>query len=216
MRIKPVSSLGPDPFHYFTAAKDLLLEWANPTWVAFIDSDEFWLPRTGRMSDTSGLVEADVVLVPRYNAPVVLKRDGTLPDLPFDDLFVGPLHAVDEPPVPKVLVRPELVVEVGRGAHECTTTRPTSDLRAADVLITHLPFTTWPRFERKVDKVRLRMEEFGDRFGADQAAHWRRWLELAEDGRLAEDFDAWIMTPHDVEIGLADGILTTPRRLLAS
>src|SRR5262249_50730385 len=84
---------------------------------------------------------------------------------------------------PKVMARPELIVEVGRGAHGIDTTRtPVRLVDAVDLLILDISFTTEARFASKLVKVRERLAQWGHRFTEDEAAHWKAWLALEETG----------------------------------
>lgn len=223
-----------DPFHYFTAAKDVVAAWAAPDWLLFVDSDELWTPAGGRIQNTAGLDELDLVAAPRFNVPPLREPDGILREPELADrnatLVIGARTVMDgdyllrNPGTPwivvedarKVMVRPELVKEVGRGAHDVVTPGPVPRWAwPDDLLILHLPFTTEARFRRKVDAIRARLATYGTRFGPTQAWHWRRWLALDYAGQLGAEFERQVFAAADVPELLARGVLTTPARLFA-
>lgn len=223
-----------DPFHYFTAAKDVVVEWAAPDWMLFVDSDEFWTPASGSIRATAGLDELDLIAAPRFNVPPVRESGGTLREVELADpestLVIGARKALDagalvrDPRTPwimiedarKIMVRPELVAQVGRGAHDIAARGPVPRWAwPADLLILHLPFTTEARFRRKVDAIRARLATYGPRFGPTQAWHWRRWLALDYAGGLRAEYERQLFDAADVPELLARGVLTTPARIFA-
>jgi len=227
VRAARVESFAPDPFHFFTAAKDVVAAWTAPDWVLFVDSDEFWIPRSGRIQDTAGLEDTDLFDVPVLQAPPIRERDGTIrafdadpertlifgPQIVMNDAYLAqhPDATIVMNSETKVLVRPAIVGEVGRGAHriEPSVATPRRGV-CTDLAILHLPFTTHERFRRKVERVRARLDAYGDRFAPGQAWHWRRWLELDDAGKLDEEFDRQAFDAERVPELLARGVLTTP------
>jgi hypothetical protein len=232
VRAARVESFAPDPFHYFTAAKDVVMAWAAPDWVLFLDSDEFWVPAGGDIADTAGLAELDLIAAPRYNVVPLRERDGTVREVDLADpahaLLIAARRPMDaaylarKPHTPwilvedarKIMTRPELVREVGRGAHDIVATTGTPRWAwPDDLLIAHAPFTTEARFRRKVDAIRTRLTAYGNRFGPTQAWHWRRWLQIDDAGGLAAEFALQLFDARHVPALLAAGELTTPARL---
>src|SRR5262249_35927078 len=47
-----------------------LVKKAEAEWVIFVDADEFWLPASGNLKECSGLADADVLTVGRFNVPL--------------------------------------------------------------------------------------------------------------------------------------------------
>lgn len=226
VRVAHVESFAADPFHYFTAAKDVVAAWTAPDWVLFVDSDELWIPRSGRIQDTAGLEDADLFDVPVLQAPPIRERDGTIrtfdaepertlifgPRIPLSDVYLAqnPDATVVMDRQTKVLVRPGAVGEVGRGAHRIERSVDTPRRgECTDLAILHLPFTTRERFRRKVERVRARLAAYGDRFTPGQAWHWRRWIELDDAGKLDEEFDRQAFGAERVPELIARGVLTT-------
>jgi hypothetical protein len=233
VRSAPVKAFAPDPFQYFTAAVQAVMQWVAPDWILFIDSDEFWMPSSGRLQGTADLYSSDLFSVPRYNAVPVRGRGG-IRDIDPSDFATTPIATsrrllgqttLDQNPESpwiqgddggKIMARPELVVQVGRGAHDVVAV--VEDLprqRPADLIVLHLPFTTEARFLRKIDAVRARLALYGDRFEGAEAWHWRRWVAIADAGGLHEEFERQVYEEADVPRLLATGVLTTPAAVLA-
>jgi hypothetical protein len=230
VRAERVEAFAPDPFHYFTAAKDAVVAWTDPDWVLFVDSDEYWMPRTGCIHRTRGLREADALDVPVLHVPPIRERDGTIRPLdaidPRTTLVYGPRFLLSPAVLAqnpaaalimnaytKVCARPEVVREVGRGAHtfEPAVAAP-RHATCDDLVMLHYPFTTRDRLRRKVARIRARLAAYGDRFGPGQAWHWRRMVELDDAGKLDEEFDRQTFAADEIADLLAQGILTTPAR----
>ncbi len=194
-----------DGFRYFSHALREVIDWAAPDWVLFADSDEMWLPESGRIADTSGLADSDLLIVDRYNSFPQLLRNGDIapPDLddPFAQLLVLARESIEAnylagdyrvpwimgADAPKVLVRPGLVRQVGAGGHSIHTASAGVRWKIPDDLaILHAPFTTQARFVRKVAAIRAVMQGHGARFDARQAWHWRYWATLSGEQLAAE------------------------------
>ena len=200
-----VAAASKDPFLYFTGALRQLINWCAPEWTIFSDSDEFWLPRGGNLAMLAHLRDKDLFITERFNIPVLRATDGSYrtPDLSVPqklplisrreeieaaylagDTQIPWIMGVD---APKLMVRTALVEEIGSGGHSITASNP--GLRwhhPDDLLILHAPFTTEARFKTKIAALRNVFANYGDRFHARQAWHWRRWMELDEAGLQAE------------------------------
>jgi hypothetical protein len=234
VRAAPVGSFAADPFHYFTAAKDVVVDWAAPDWVLFVDTDEFWLPASGLLQRTAALEQMDFYEVPRYNAAPIRNADGSMREFVpgFDTLVIDtrgqeyarPEFLVQHPDVPwirandgpKIMIRPEFVEEVGRGAHTIAMRGGAHrSTKAGDLLIVHAPITTEARFWRKVEAIGARMTAYGDRFASGQAWHWRHWLAIREAGGLHAEFERQLFDARDLPALRSAGVLTTPASLFA-
>jgi hypothetical protein len=233
VRSAPVETFAPDPFQYFTAAVQAVMRWVAPDWILFIDSDEFWMPSSGRMHGTADLYSSDLFSVPRYNA-VPIREHGGIRDIDPSDFATTPIATsrrllaetiLDRDPESrwiqsddggKIMARPELVVQVGRGAHDVVAVvENLPRRRPSDLIVLHVPFTTESRFQRKIAAVRARLALYGDRFEGAEAWHWRRWIAIADAGGLHEEFERQVYEEADVPRLLATGVLTTPAAVLA-
>jgi SAM-dependent methyltransferase len=188
-------------------------------WVLFIDADEYVLPASGRLKDCAALREADVLYIQPFNVP--LGTDGPLmPARLVPDLYEELLLIVKSPadflefrrylqenpdvawitgvPEPKMMARPECVETLIEGMHDIAAVgrEPRHRSKPKDLLIAHVPFTTEARFARKVENARKGLalyDEWGGEYvTGDLAWHWRRWVALADQGRLREEVDRTI------------------------
>lgn len=229
-----VRDFAQDEFEFYTAAVRVVRDWAAPDWLIFVDSDEFWLPASGHVAGTHGLDGADLLVVERFNAPPLRAADGSVEYpravTPDTEMFGRAEAALDGLPLapsaetsfvatmvgPKIMVRPEIVRKVGRGAHTIESDRESYRTRESrDMLIVHLPFTSLERFRAKVEAVHARMAAFGHRFKADQAHQWRRWLQLREAGRIDEEFDVQVVDAAQAERLRARNLLVTARQVFS-
>ena len=148
-------------------------QWVNPDWVLFTDSDEFWLPKSGRIAETGQLGDSDLFIVERFNVATLRGADGAyvppdlanLPDQPLvaaretiDDAYLSGdtdvpwIMALD---APKLLVRTAVIERVETGGHAIVARNPRLRWHMPDdLLIAHVPFTDEARFRRKVAQVR--------------------------------------------------------------
>jgi glycosyltransferase involved in cell wall biosynthesis len=203
-------------------------------WVLFLDADEFWLPAGGSLRPLLAAADADVLTVPRYN--VVLGPEGpTLPLRPtqagYADTWLHVrevanfrVHLADNPetpwitgvPMPKVVGRLEFVDSVGMGGHNIGSAdgRVPQRARATDIVIAHVPFSTRPRFERRVANIRNFLERSPDYFRGAEGWHWRRLDALAREGRLEEEFLRQVSDPAALAAGRADGSVRSVAELL--
>jgi glycosyltransferase involved in cell wall biosynthesis len=195
-----------DEFQTWARTLIALVKSAKADWAIFLDADEFWIPASGSLKDCAALPSADVVSLDRYNVP--LSPDGPMmPDelrppryedlllitMPIEDYAdgSGDLPWIWAKAEPKVMGRPARIRGLDHGCHDVFPLDATRLRRSTtdDLFIAHLPFTTRSRFHRKVENIRRTFSVHDDFFGESLAWHWRRWLTLADQGRLDEEFD---------------------------
>jgi len=104
------------------------------------------------------------------------------------------------------------------GAHDMVVAgeEPVRRASPADLLIAHLPFTTRSRFNRKVENIRRIFAVHDSRFGTDSAWHWRRWLELAEQGRLDEEFERTVFDEGTLQELRLAGVIQSAAEVFAA
>ena len=195
-------------------------------WVLFLDADEFWLPVSGRIKDALAQERHDVLSVDRFNVP--LGPDG--PYLPSALVPAGYAQALlytqrtpnfrsvvsSDPtrpwssgvPAPKVAVRPQSIVALRGGHHKAIA--PDGSVfpatRPGGLLIAHLPFTTRTRFSRKVSSIRQTFAlQPAYHAGERVAWHWKRWLQLEEEGQLEQEFERQIVPQETIDALRAAG-----------
>jgi glycosyltransferase involved in cell wall biosynthesis len=213
----------------------------RPDWLMFCDADEIVLPRDGRISGTAGLEAADVIRIPRYNvaplpewasAPPDWLDDATLRDLPLitrRSTLDWPAMAADADlrwittDLPdKLLVRPEAIAGYSVGAHNVRPlsrggppVRTLRKTRATDLLIAHLPFTSYPRFARKVANIAAAAEGMEiPPLSTRKGWHWWRWIYQHRRGLLAAEFAHQALDARTRAAWQAQGALATVARLL--
>jgi len=197
-------------------------------WALFVDADELLLPRDGDLRRCASLAHADLLRIDRFNVP--LTAEGLELPQPLPPSFYAQLEMVVDPvpelqlqvdatppipwsrgvPLPKVMLRPQLVSQVGIGGHDATpkeglTLRRT---RPADLVIAHLPFTTRGRFEAKVANI-SRAIAADESFFEGIAWHWKRWVAAQERGGIAEEFERQVFAPELLAQLRAEGAIET-------
>jgi glycosyltransferase involved in cell wall biosynthesis len=208
------------------------LEWARKTnadWFLFLDADEFWIPATGSLRDCS-LEKADILTVDRFNVPLTQRGPlvpGEFSPAHYKDLFLcvetipdfhlyieqhpGAPWILGQPIVPKVLARANVIDTVSAGGHfvESVGDSPVRRTRPSDLVIAHVPFTTFERFERKVINIGEVIRVSPDFFNGYVAWHWKRWSSMLETGHLREEFNRQVLDEHLFASLLESGVIRT-------
>lgn len=196
-------------------------------WVLFQDADEFWLPASGRLQDCAALNNADVLSVDRFN--VVLGSAGPLlpaaltpSEYPRCTLIVksppdfrsrleqdDSLAWIGIVPGRKAMARRHCVARLIEGLHEVEAPPGMAIRRQVpdDLLIAHLPLSTPERFAAKVENIRAHLAVHAPNMGPQIAWHWRRWLRLEDEGRLAQEFERSVFDPATLEHLRAEGVV---------
>ena len=214
------------------------LEWsrkANADWVVFLDADEFLIPATGSLKECRDLEHADVLTINRFNMPLTaqgalvpknLSPAGyadlvlcvqTLPDF---HLFIQEHPNVPwilgTPIMAKALARPNLISTVTAGGHvvEARAGITLRHARPPDLLIAHMPFTTYERFERKVSNIAGIVQAFPEFFSGYIAWHWKRWAAMFEAGQLREEFERQAFSETLLMRMMDAGVLRTAAAIL--
>jgi hypothetical protein len=202
-------------------------------WFIFLDADEFWIPQSGNLKTCRALAAADVLTVPRYNVPLGPAGPCAGPTLlpnEHDSLWLvtAPvpdfrLHLEEHPetpwsrgvPMAKVMARPAVIDRLSAGQHEVVA-RPSAVVRHGrpdDLLIAHFPFTTFKRFERKVRNITQLLQALPDFFVGHEAWHWKRWVRVAAEGRLEEEYKRQIFDQDTLEQLHATGVVRSARQI---
>lgn len=204
--------------------------------VIMIDADEFVLPRDGDLPATLDSIEADVIKIPRYN--VVLGPDGLCLPEPIDLDRYGDilLFAKPEPDfrarlerdpalfwlrglyLPKVAVDPGLVEQFTGGMHDIV---PRQGMRirrctADGILIAHVALSDFTRFARKVENAQKKFRLLSGSLPPSFGWHWRRWINLANQGDLRGEFDRSHLSKDALDQLCLDGTVKSAAVLLWS
>jgi glycosyltransferase involved in cell wall biosynthesis len=230
-----LSHANPDIVVDYAASSDHDLAIARATgaeWVFPVDPDEFWLPATGSLRTSAIFGDADVVIVGRYNVALT-DRGLSMPRViePSQyhrlELFTRRVphfrrFIAEHPDVPFITVAPgrkavgrlAKVAAILPGGHDLASKAPDALRQVArDVVVAHLPFTTWTRFVRKVADIRDELNRHPALFEGDYAWHWRRWAELDEGG-LRLEFQRQVANRARLAEWRDEGILQTAADLL--
>ena len=203
-------------------------------WLLCLDADELWLPAGGSLRSIAERAGCDLISVDRRNVPY--GPEGAYMPVPphvdaydqvylFGDRRPGRRELEADPALawiasrvmPKIMVRPALVISTTPGEHDAVAASGISLRRetAADIVIAHLPITTWPRFERRVVNIRHTIERYPG-FFAENGWHWVRFAELDAAGRLRDEFERGYLSPAALQRLVDDGSVTTARAVLTS
>jgi Glycosyl transferase family 2 len=200
--------------------------------VLFLDADEFWLPKSGNLRDTAAFSDIDVLKVHRFNVPLVEDRPAcpvVVSPAVYDDVHfvVKPIDWAElgtDPDIthsmtrvlPKVVINPQRVAGSTVGCHDIVRKSGIHPVIGVpdDLVIAHLPFSTWPRFQRKTNNIRKSLARYGHRLVGGQARHWRRWLDLADRGKAEEEFWRQALTREHFDRLSSAGVIQSARQWL--
>lgn len=208
----------------------------QPDWLLVGDPDEFWIPQCGDLRRVQALDTHDVVVVERFNAALRpgepdlarLEADSGLRDLPLlveqvqlsrERMEAEPRHRwVTHKLGPKLMVRPGPLARFDLGMH-AVFGKEGSQLRqtmARDIVIAHIPFSTFERFDRKVQNARHVFERFDREHSGDRAWHWRRWVAIRERGGLRAEYDRQFLSDRELAEQRQSGAALTATEIFAA
>lgn len=188
-----------------------------PDWLGVGDTDEFWVPRSGDIEGSARTSGVDHLAVERFNAAMlhggcqdVLDRMKPPVSL-LDQAIVAERHNLvtsgrdeDEPflfhqVLPKFITTVRTITEVKPGFHDIDSSEPFERGPSRDLLILHLPFTTYDRFATKVESARFHFSKLGHVLGPRHGWHWRRWIAMSGDGDLRAEFNRQFFTRDQLD-----------------
>ncbi len=206
-----------------------------PEWVLHTDADEFWLAATDLSKSLNGFNEYDFLVIERFNlvptadgidtnnldnpnflldAPLVAQRVV----LSHDRMRAAPeLRWVTHSIGPKIVCKADVFESFTIGGHSAVGPNgtPLRQAKGRDVLIIHVPFTSYDRFVRKVENIKRVFAQWDHEDAGATAWTWRRWIEIADSERLEKEFERQIYSPDELREGRAKGIIKTARELFA-
>ena len=205
-----------EDFYYLDHALLYAKTTFDPDWVFFLDADEFWCP-IAPLRELLADTQPCAFVAERYNAcvtPYLLEFltstastafDPTSVDVHVEDLTLSSamMRAADAPAwiagrdPGKVLVAPDLVSSLGKGAHwiKRPDHLPLMSNTTNAIVIVHVPFSTFGRFKRKVRNAEAVLRDSLNAFPGETAWHWKRWIEIARAGGLREEYDLQVSNP---------------------
>lgn len=191
----------------------------NADWVTFIDADEFFFFRGRSVKDY--LLDPggnNLLYIPRFNIPLSQQQktyeitefglgsgaetlmisspignfDQYLPEHPETPWIAGAV-------APKLFVQPRVAESYLLGGHGVAGDGINKG-RIQGLLLLHLPFTTYARFEDKIRRAKVILEKYSDHFDGIKAWHWKRWVSIFEHGRLEEEFKQQFFLDADPQL----------------
>ncbi len=203
-------------------------------WVLTMDADEFPLTASGNLKEVLAGVEADVLKIPRYN--VVLGSQGACLPFPcppssFNEIQLiakAPEHfyqqLAEDPklpwirivPLPKVAVRPSIVASIEDGMHDIVPVDGKVPKRATTetILLAHVALSTFSRFQQKLRNIREVFDQHEGKLAPEFGLHWRRWVELENNGQLYSEFKRSILERTTLEELRRQGVVLTAKQML--
>jgi glycosyltransferase involved in cell wall biosynthesis len=201
-------------------------------WVIFQDADEFWIPASGNLADCVERVECELLSVPRYNVPVTPQRvcwPWPLAPSQYDRLWlfarkVPDLHRrlqsevevawISGVPRPKIMARPGCIDGIRDGGHQAVPRagRTVRGHHPVDLLIAHVPFTSFERFQRKRSNIAQYLRHRDD--PSLRAWHWRRWDGIEEQLALRAEFERQLLTEEQLAALRTDATIRSAAEML--
>lgn len=197
----------------------------HPEWALVIDVDEFPVIRGGTLSSLDDLDRLDSVEIPRYNiarrahetpeailqglaspgdVPVITGTYNALKEYRNDGAPRWSLHGIG----PKPLLRPSAFQSVSAGAHSAQGWKDqdgrAKTIKSAEIAIAHVPFTTYERFERKIENAQAHLNAT-EMLDGDRGWHWKWWVKRWKEGGLREEFEREGLSDEEFEAMSAEG-----------
>lgn len=209
----------------------------NSSWVAMIDTDEFLLPGSSSVLHSDIHKTANLLSLPRYN--VALSRAGAdafyeklaSPELLLQqEIIARPLvlsrEIMSEHPGipwvmhklgPKVMTSIKSVSDIAPGFHDLVSETAVVRGQSQDLLILHLPFSSYDRFARKVANMQTQLGNIGHTLAPGEAWHWRRWAdELNDEESIRIEFEKQFFADADLLQLRHDHVIMTAERYFQS
>jgi hypothetical protein len=177
-------------------------------------------------------VEGDIVTLRRYNVALGTKG-ARLPlpvtpaDYPHIPLYVRRERAFAKAldanpadywlrgvPTPKVAVRPGRLERLASGMHGAFTLAGAAEVAPPEIVVAHLPLTSYSRFVRKVENIRDMFAAYGDTFPKGFGWHWHRWVQLSERGELRAEYRHSVCLESDLKRLKAEGTIASAEDVL--
>jgi hypothetical protein len=186
-------------------------------WVMSNDADEFWIPQEGSLK--SGLDRRGAIInVKRYN--MALSEANLEPDTPYYETTLKVKHPIvyDKKaqreqiniaiPLtsikPKVMINPYGLIKIKGGNHRAIHVGNLfGRQQGSHINIYHYPIRSYEQFEKnirnRVELAKLKDIRMGD--------HYFRWVTLYQEGKLAEEYERFIIKNNELPVLERFGII---------
>ncbi len=182
-------------------------------WGLLIDPDEFLVTPTGDLADpvlVGAMAAVDLVTVPRFHLTAARSTVLARGDSPgIADLDVR-LVAQDQG---KVMLDLSSGAESSLSAHEGTAASHAAVAGALTCLL-HAPVRSFASYERKVQHAAATLSA-NPHLDAGFAWHWRRWIAIAAEGGLHDEYLRQFVADDELPRLLDDGVYVLDGRLAA-
>lgn len=190
-----------------TAIRDLA-----PDYVAYIDPDEFWIPRSGSIRTLKDVGSADVLSVKRYNAVQNVEhlsqrrhidRHEFLYEVVFTErkpvsMASPPMTAIYSGPIGPKVMHSAVDVTIGTGGHAVKSEQLTRQVTPEDVIILHYPISSYANFEQKIRNAAETIA-LNPHYPETMAWHWRRMVAALQDGSLPQEYRAQVFSGTEIQ-----------------
>lgn len=198
----------------------------NPSHIFFVDTDEFWIPKSGSIKKSVKAYPSDVLEVRRFNALLDEKDLDCLEEILLDNDRRNRLLIIHNPPVryyqdmirlnvPAILKREESKVFLRSKNYEAIATGfhfVSHDQEAVvpdEILVLHIPFPGLKAFEEKIKGIRSYFENIHDARLPNESRLWKDWASLPDQEAIEAEFKRQFFDTSEKEKLLSEKVICT-------
>lgn len=173
------------------------------------DADEFWLATPGTQLKDHLCPNDSVVTVKRHNMVLtesVLQQNYHYSQAKF--MVKNPIDYADQTQgyeamsmllikiSPKTIINPYGLIRLKGGNHRAKHGWKWANARTeSGIRVFHYPIRSYERFEQNI----INRKRLLETTNAGMGPHYRRWVQLYNNGKLEEEFSQFILTPQDLK-----------------